>query len=129
MRKALSITAVVLGYLGLITFAVIELAQYYGWAGFYNSASMLAINKFYHLFRSSDLTIEITILASVAVVSVLAFLSIRLASEARVRAASQINVTLPVSMEAAYFGKTYATESAKDTAKDLDQQYNYLLNK
>ena len=129
MRKALSITAIIIGYLGIGIFTAIELAKYFGWESFYSSASWLAINKGYNAFSASNLAIEITILSSVAVVTTLVVLSIRLASEARVRAASQINVTLPVSLEAAYFGEAYATESATESAKSLDQQYDYLLNK
>ena len=130
MRKALSIIAITLGYLGLATFAIVELARYYGWASYYNSASWLAIDRFYSSFGTSgSILTEVIILSAFAVVSVLAILTFRLVSEAKVRAASRIDVTLPVSMEAAYFGEAFKRETSKEATPDLEQQYNYLLNK
>lgn len=129
MRKALSIIAIALGYFGLLTFATIELARYYGWITVDSSASILAINKFYSAFSEGAITAEVTILASLVVIAALAFLSVKLYGESRIRAARKINIAIPVSLEAAYFGETYSKKAAKEATPSLDQQYDYLLNK
>lgn len=133
--KILSISLLIIGYVSCMSWAVIELAKYYGWQSLFNNSVFMFVYKTYLSFTKSGIAWFYTYFISFGLFVSLGVFSIKCLKEKRLNYYRNNRTEIKVSKDASFYDKAYdeftpvSAYNNQNTEIDLESQYDYLINK
>lgn len=135
MGKFLSISLILLGYIACISWAVIELARYYGWQSFFNNSTFMFIYNLYLSFTNNGIAWFYSYFIAFGLVISLGIFSVKCLRERKLTYYKNNRVEIKVTKDASFYDKAYdeftpvSAYNIQNAEIDLEAQYDYLLNK